>query len=196
MKFINLFITSYLLLCLSGLLYAQSKSELSKIELNACPFEGCQFGQWICRDTIKVYENEGDTTSIKYLLTENDTITSLFGNVHYEQFGKVLITESFGDFAINDTLIVLRCTEGEFSAYYKGKIIYTDIFWSRKSFESSDIKEVYDKSKHKGIMLVPPEIVWWVKIKKNGIEGWLRLKNLTPYCFRIKERIEGMDSLS
>ena len=33
-------------------------------------------GQWTSRETIKVYAKEGDTTSIKYLLSENDTLTA------------------------------------------------------------------------------------------------------------------------
>ena len=142
-----------------------------------------------------MYQSEGDTASIKFTLSENDTITSLFGNVHYEKFGKVVITQPFGNFEVNDTLTVLRCNEGEFIAHYKGNKIYIDIFWPIKYY-GSDEEEIFDSTRHKGKMIVQPQIVWWVKIKKTGIEGWLRLKNLTPYCFRIKEQIDGMDAFS
>ena len=192
MKFLYLLFASYLILGQYEILLSQSNSKLSKIEKNVCPFEGCQLGQWIIRDTIIVYEKEGDTTSIKYLLSENDTVTALYGNVHYERFGKVLVTRSFGKFIANDTLTVLRCTEGEFISYYKGEKTYVDMFWP---YDKTDgYSEEYNSEYHYGKMIERPQLIWWVKITKNGAEGWLRLKNITPYCFRIKEKINGMDA--
>ena len=177
------------------IVFAQDSLNIPRIVENECPFEGCQFGQWIIEDSIKVFENEGDTTRIKFSLMPNDTINSITGNVHYVNFGKVLITETFDNFTSNDTLIILRCTEGEFQAYYKGEFILTDIFWPMKYFDSENEEEIYDKSWHKGILLERPNFDWWVKINFRNEEGWLKLTNLTPYCFRIKERIRQMDSL-
>ena len=193
MRITGNFLMFCFLLNLFSLLSAQTNSDLSNIELNTCPFEGCQFGQWTARETINVYESEGDTSSIKFTLSENETFTSLYGNVHYEQFGKVVVIQPFKNFQVNDTLTVLRCVEGEFIAYYKGKKVYTDVFWPMKYYRY-DEEEVYDSTRHKGKMISQPQIIWWVKIKRNEVEGWLRLKNLTPYCFRIKERIDGMDA--
>ena len=65
-----------------------------------------------------------------------------------------------------------------------------------KYYEAEDDTEQYDNKKYKGIMIERPQMVWWVKIVKNGAGGWLRLKNITPYCFDIKEKIDGMDSLN
>jgi len=192
MKFIYLLFASYLIFGQYGILLSQSNSELSKIEKNVCPFEGCQLGQWIIRETIIVYEKEGDTTSIKYLLSENDTVTALYGNVHYERFGRVLVTRSFGNFIANDTITVLRCTEGEFISYYKGEKTYLDMFWPND--ETGGYSEQYNNEIHYGIMIERPLMIWWVKILKNGTEGWLSLKNITTYCFRIKEKIDGMDA--
>ena len=191
-KFIYLLITSYLISGQCAILLAQQGSEPPAIEKDVCPFEGCQLGQWIVRDSIKVYEKEGDTTLVKYLLTENDTITALYGNVHYERFGKILITRSFRNFVANDTVIVLRCTEGEFIAYYSGEKTYVDMFWPYD--EDDGFSEQYNDEFHYGIVIEKPEMTWWVKILKNGNEGWLSLKNLTLYCFRIMERIDRMDA--
>jgi len=195
MKYVYLLSVLYLILGQYLILLAQTNRDLPTIEKNVCPFEGCQFGEWIIGDTIEVYEKEGDTTLVKYVLTDNDTITALYGNIHYEKFGKVLITKTFENFTVNDTLTVLRCTEGEFISYYKGKKIYVNVFWPMKYYETDIDAEQYNNEKHKGIMIVRPQITWWVKIIKNGLEGWLRLKNITPYCFDIKEKIDGMDSL-
>lgn len=189
MKYVYLLSVLYLILGQYLILLAQTNRDLPTIEKNVCPFEGCQFGEWIIRDSIEVYEKEGDTTLVKYVLTDNDTITTLYGNIHYEKFGKVLINKTFENFTVNDTLTVLRCTEGEFISYYKGKKFYVNVFWPMKYYDADD------NEKHKGIMIVRPQIAWWVKIIKSGSEGWLRLKNITPYCFDIKEKIDGMDSL-
>jgi hypothetical protein len=192
MKFIYLLFALFLILGNYGTILAQYSSEPPKIEKDVCPYEGCKLGQWIIRDSIKVYAKEGDTTSFKYFLKEYDTVTALFGNVHYERFGKVLVSRSFGNFIANDTIIVLRCTEGEFIAYHDSKITYVDMFWPYD--EEDGFNEQYNDSVHFGIMIEKPQMIWWVKILKNNSEGWLSLKNLTPYCFRIKERIDGMDA--
>jgi hypothetical protein len=191
MKFIYLLFALYLILGNYGTILAQYSSEPPKIEKDVCPYEGCKLGQWTSRETIKVYTKEGDTISIKYLLSENDTLTAFNGNVHYERFGKVLVTRSFGNYNANDTITILRCTEGEYIGYHKGKKIYVDMFWPYD--EEDGFSEQYNDSVHYGIMIEKPEMIWWVKISSNGTEGWLCLKNLTLYCFRIKERIDGMD---
>ena len=192
MKFIYLPLISYLILGLPQKLLPQLKYELPVVEENVCPFEGCQFGQWIIRDSIKVYKIEGDTSSVKFLLSDGDTIKALTGNIHYEKFGKVLVTQPFKNFNVNDTVTILRCIEGDFIAYFKGQKIYVDIFWPVGFSDSKDEKN-YDVKKHYGKMSENPEIVWWVKMRWNDKEGWLSLRNINPYCFQIKEKIEGMD---
>ena len=193
MNLYHLIFLGFLSFCQIGIVLAQDSFVIPKIEKNVCPFEGCQFGQWIIEDTINVFESEGDTTNTKFILTPNDTITSILGNIHYLNFGKVLIKQSFNNFAENDTLIVLRCLEGDFIAYYRGEKFFIDVFWPIKYYESEDNEEIYDKSIHKGVMIERPNLNWWVKILYNNSEGWLKLKNMTPYCFDIKEKIRGMD---
>ena len=100
MKIFYLFFITYLIFGQYGILLSQSKSELPTIEKDVYPFEGCQLGEWISRDTIKVYKKEENTTSIKYLLSENDTITALYGNIHYERSGTVLAAQSFNNFIV------------------------------------------------------------------------------------------------
>ena len=66
------------------------------------------------------------------------------------------------------------------------------MFWPYDELDG--FSEEYNDEIHYGIMIEKPEMIWWVKILKNGNEGWLRLRNLTLYCFRIKERIDRMDA--
>lgn len=188
----QVFLFLFLSLVFVEIVFPQASLQLPRIVKNVCPFEGCQFGQWIIEDTINVYNDEGDTTNIKFILTPADTITAITGNIHYVNFGKVLITETYGDFIVDDTLTIFRCTEGIFKAYYNGKYVFTEVFWPMKSY---DYEEDYNKSRHKGILLQNPNFYWWVNIICNNEEGWLKLKNLTSYCFSIKERIRRMDAL-
>jgi hypothetical protein len=173
----------------------QTKDGISHIEKDVCPFEGCQFGKWIIKDTINVYTKEGDTASIKYTLEYDDTVIAITGNIHYENFGKVLVTKTFDDFEVNDTILVLRCTEGEFICYYKGKETTKNLFWPINYDDNENEKETVDKEKYFGRIIEEPQFTWWVKISRKGNVGWLSLKNQNPYCFQLKEKIEGMDSL-
>jgi hypothetical protein len=192
------FILSLVPICL----YSQSINSINTIDLNVCPFECCRFGKWICKDTINVYEQEGDTSVVQYTLLNNDTIYSYTGNVHIEKFGKVVVTKPVYDFLTNDTLIVTYCCGDEDFYLYKNNIKYcTEIFWPFLLYEEDvhdryfydeylkDLKDPF----YSGIMIERPQIVWWVKIMKNGISGWLFLKNKTPFCFDIDENIDGMD---
>ena len=164
---------------------------------NTCPFECCQFGEWIIEDSIDVYKNEGDTNSIVFKLNPKDTILAKTGNLHFKQVGKVVVLKHIYDFQPNDTLSVYNCNEGEFIASHNSKEYYVDVFWPMFFSEEEDTEENYlstiNQREYSGKMIQPPKTVWWVKIESSKGYGWLRLKNKTPYCFRIDEKIKGMD---
>jgi hypothetical protein len=45
--------------------------------------------------------------------------------------------------------------------------------------------------------LSDPAIEWWVYVvNKDDKRGWLRLKNISESGFKLKEKIDGMDSCS
>jgi hypothetical protein len=179
--------------------YAQTPD---KVEVGVCPFEGCKFGEWICKDTVNVYEKEGDFSSVKYRLHKNDTINAITGNIHYEKFGKVVITKPIYKFLPNDTLIALRCcSEINFYLYRNDTLYCTEIFWPILTYED-DLEDEYSKkayqkelqdTSYSGIMIKRPQMVWWIQIIHNGNEGWIALRNLTPYCCYFKEIFSGMD---
>ena len=58
MKIFYLFFITYLIFGQYEILLSQSKSELPTIEKDVCPFEGCQLGEWISRDTINMRKRE------------------------------------------------------------------------------------------------------------------------------------------
>lgn len=100
----------------------------SRIEKDVHPFEGCQYGTWICEKPVKVYNKEGDYSSFEYQLEYKDTINAITGNIHYNKFGKVVVTRPIYNFLPNDTLTALRCCD-EFS-FYLYKVFCLRAFWN------------------------------------------------------------------
>lgn len=186
-----------LLLILINIYIYSQKSENQIIFYNYCPFECCQFGKWIIKESINVYSGEDDTNSVIFKLNDNDTIYAQTGNLHFIQIGKVLITKQIYGFGLGDTVFVYNCLEGEFLVKQHGMEKYVNVFWPMFDNEKDDTEENYQKEikkgEYSGKMIQRPKTVWWVKIKSKKGQGWIRLENKTPYCFSIKEKILGMD---
>ena len=194
----RLFINAvFIIFIFSELILSQSHPDTSIVFYNTCPFECCQFGKWIINDPVDVYKNEGDTSSISFTLAVKDTVIAKTGNLHFIQVGKVVVLEKIYDFQPDDTLTAFNCTEGEFLVVHNNKEYYVDVFWPMFFYDNEDNLENYlneiEKYKYYGRMIQRPESVWWVKIISAKGEGWIRLKNKTPYCFSIDEEIKGMD---
>lgn len=177
-------------------IYSQN-SEQHTIFYDYCPFECCQFGKWIAKQSINVYPNEDDTSNIIFKLSNNDTIYAQTGNLHFIKIGKVIVTKPIYDFKLNDTLLVYNCLESEFLVKHNGENKYVKIFWPIFYYDEDATEENYreeiKKREYSGKMIQRPETVWWIKIKSKKGEGWIRLENKTPYCFSIDEKISGMD---
>jgi hypothetical protein len=158
------------------------------IDYGRCPFECCQFGKWIVKSTIPVYEFEDDTTVIDYFLRMDDTIFAETGNLHIEQFGKILVTKPVDEFGVGDTLIALSCWgEESYRVWTKGRFYEVPIFWATSNVRVQD-------DRYSGIVLKPPQMIWWVRFHDHsGKVGWLRLVNTEPFCFMLEEEIRGMD---
>ena len=170
-------------------------SETQAVFYNYCPFECCRFGKWIIKESVNVYQSEDDTSKVIFRLNNNDTIYAKTGNLHFKQIGKVLIIKPVFDFKVNDTLSVYNCVEGEFLVKYNGMEKYVNMFWSASIDDKNAGEENYmnEEKVYSGKMIQEPKTVWWVKIKSEKGDGWLRLVNKTTYCFSIDERISGMD---
>ncbi|MEJ2614289.1 MAG: hypothetical protein P8Z35_04985 [Ignavibacteriaceae bacterium] len=184
------------LILLNIFIYSQdSKNQI--IFYNYCPFECCQFGKWIVKESIDVYPNEDDTSNVIFKLNNNDTIYAQTGNLHFMQIGKVVVTKPIYDFGLGDTIFVYNCLEGEFLVKYHIMEKYVNVFWPMFDNKVDDTEENYKKEikrrEYSGKMIQRPKTVWWVKISSKRGQGWIRLENKTPYGFSIKEKILGMD---
>ena len=185
-----------LLILLNIFIYSQdSKNQI--IFYNYCPFECCQFGKWIVKESIDVYSNEDDTSNVIFKLNNDDTIYAQTGNLHFIQIGKVIVTKPIYGFTLGDTIFVYNCRESEFLVKYNNTEKYVNIFWPVFDNEKEATEENYQKEikrrEYSGKMIQRPKTVWWVKIKSKSRQGWIKLENKTPYCFSIEEKILGMD---
>lgn len=131
------------------------------IQYNICPFECCQYGEWISKSSLKLYQTEGDTTNTALLINPNEEFTAIRGNVHIIKLGVVVVNATFEEFKKNDTLYILSSKgEGYYDVWYNGKIIQ-DIyeFWS--TYETPLIENSITE--------------WWILVKtQTGKYGWLR----------------------
>ena len=184
------------LILLNIFIYSQdSKNQI--IFYNYCPFECCQFGKWIVKESIDVYPNEDDTSNVIFKLNNNDTIYAQTGNLHFIQIGKVIVTKPIYSFILGDTIFIYNCQEGEILVKHDNTEEYVNIFWPVFDNEKEATEENYQKEiirrEYSGKMIKRPKTVWWVKIKSKNRQGWIKLENKTPYCFSIEEKILGMD---
>jgi hypothetical protein len=164
--------------------FASNAADLPKvpfIQHDICPFECCQYGRWIARTELAVYKSENSSELADFTIKPHEEFTAISGDVHIVKFGVVTLEKSFNGFNKGDKVYVLS---------YRGEGIY-DLWYGGKIFESNDLFWT------NGIMKQAPEIIWWVLVKKkNGMQGWLMLRNISERGFQIEEKIDGMDSCS
>src|ERR1041384_1307686 len=168
------------------------------VKKDRCPFECCRFGTWIAREQWKAYRSEGDTGRLAFRISRDDTIIAETGNTHLERAGRILVTKPIDAFQVGDTLIATECAgEEEYEVWHDGKPFDVPIFWKTRyqpAEEEYEAEQPIDSSIVSGVMLSRPFMTWWVKVRnKHGDTGWLRLVNRTLYCFKIDERLDGID---
>jgi hypothetical protein len=147
-----------------------------------CPGEGCEFGEWLTCDTLRVFTAAGDNPKTAFVLHRGDRFTAVTGDVHIKQAGKVAFKRNVkvNDegmkfyFTPADTLYPLLYEgEGFGTWYFRGKESGGFFFFGNADQESTDIPVVGGVSGY--VVLRPIKSEWWVKVRaRNGREGWLR----------------------
>jgi hypothetical protein len=155
---------------------------MPKIYKDVCPGEGCEFGEWLICDTLRVFAAAGDNPKTAFLLQRGDRITSLTGDVHVAQAGKVVfhrnvkVSEEGVSYAFTpaDTLYpLLYGGEGGGIWYFRGKESGGLFFFGNADQDATDIPVVAGASGYEVVR--PIKSQWWVKVRaKNGREGWIR----------------------
>lgn len=141
----------------------------------ACPFEGCQYGNWIGQGNITVYKDRNIGSPIVFKVSPHEKVKALTGVVVTTKAGVAEVLEPItvnGAVAPAHSKIALLTYVGE-GCY---KVWFSNDRWKRPDVEDSHSGGNY----HLCLLgesavreLAEPEATWWVKIQnKRGEVGW------------------------
>ena len=132
------------------------------IDVGACPFEGCQYGQWTARQDVVLYAGKDTTSAVVTKVKRGQKVLAITGDVHTipGKFKVICDIEESPNFKIPKNTIIFVYTytgEGIFKVWHMGKMALLGL----------------DERPGLGEWLRKPKSVWWVKIKtKTGLVGW------------------------
>jgi hypothetical protein len=143
---------------------------LPKVDMNACPFEGCQFGTWTARDSLPIFKTWQTKGPPVRWLKKGDRVTALTGiNITFEP-ARIEVTTPITNYDLKQGDIILgymNIGEGQFNAWFNG--VWVD------EFDGSGVSGL-GCARHCTAKLVKPgRVEWWVKIRTaEGTVGWTK----------------------
>lgn len=158
--------------------------KLPKVDLNSCPFEGCQFGKWTARAKVVVYSTWESTRKPVATVAKGDEVTALTGVNLVLEAGKGVFDRdvpTYGALKGDTAYMYQNCGEGELDMWVHGRFIKcADLNFSGPGLEGC----------HKncdGRWLSVPKSEWWAQLRlKEGPSGWVR----------VDGNFEGTDALA
>ncbi len=137
-------------------------------DAGACPFEGCQYGNWTARKPTVVYKEMRNGSRVAFKIGNKEKVKAMTG---------IVITSKLGTAKTLKTVVIepnngkrtvkLKAGETLSLVHYEGEGFYTA--WRNGEFYSVEIGSIDFK------MIREPETVWWVKIRnRKGQIGWTR----------------------
>ena len=130
------------------------------IDLNHCPGEGCQFGEWTTSEPITIFDKPNGTKKIGEI-SAGDTFTALTGNVYLTPVKKIVnqsieVYDSTGSVMLEPGrkyYILSNIGEGQSKVWVNGRIMIA----SDSEYNSSQMwwVEIITKSRKKGWILHP-----------------------------------------
>lgn len=144
---------------------------LPKVDLNSCPFEGCQFGKWTARARVVVYSTWESGRKPIATLEKGDELTAITGvNVVLEP-GKGIFDRDVPMYgaAKDDTVYMYQnCGEGAVDIWVHARFIKcADLNFSWRGAEGC-------QKNCDGRWLSLGKSEWWAQIRmKDGTVGWV-----------------------
>ena len=158
---------------------------LPKIDQNACPFEGCQFGKWIVHERVQIYDTWKSGRKLLRALSRGEEVTAVTGIHITFQPAEIHVTAAIADYGLKpgDTVFgYMGIGEGFFNAWFNG-------YWVEE-FDGSGIETPDGSGCRRNCnakLLKAARSEWWVMIRmKNGTAGWTKEGN----------KFEGSDALA
>jgi hypothetical protein len=158
--------------------------KLPKVDLNSCPFEGCQFGKWTAKVTVVVYSTWESARKPIATLSKDDEVTALTGVNVVLQPGKGVFDRDvplYGARKGDTAYMYQACGEGAVDIWVHGRFI--------KCAEPEFSWEPgYGCQKNcDGRWLSLGKSEWWTRIRlKDGTTGWVL----------VESNFDGVDALA
>jgi len=158
---------------------------LPKIDENACPFEGCQFGTWTARQKVQLFSTWQSGRRPVTEVAEGEVLTAITGIHITIEPSEIQVTAPIPDYSLKPGDIVfgyMNHGEGTFSAWFNG-------YWVEE-FDGSGIEDPKGSGcthNCSAKLLKPGKTEWWVQMKtKGGLIGWTK----------ETDKFDGKDSLA
>ena len=158
---------------------------LPVIDYNACPFEGCTFGEWTVRKDTTLFDSWKPGGVAVGKLTKGEKVTGLTG-VH--------ITNRPDTIQVLGDLPQLALKRGDtiFRYMYRGEG-FADIWANGQWFKEADCSFVAEKEMGGCLRDCSAKVIedgdkeWWVQLRtKSGQVGWAK----------SEDNFDGMDTLA
>jgi hypothetical protein len=147
------------------------RPKLPKVDLNSCPFEGCQFGQWTATATVVVYSTWKSKRKPIATLSKGDEVTALTGVTVVLQAGKGVFDRDvplYGARKGDVAYLYSDCGEGTVDMWVHGRFIKcADPMFSWQPGYGC-------QTSCNGRWLSLGKSEWWAQIlRKGGTTGWV-----------------------
>ena len=140
---------------------------LPKLDQNACPFEGCQFGKWTVRQSVALYSTWKRNRTLVMTLGKGQVVIAITGiNITFEP-SEILVTSPIEQYNLKPGDRVfgyMNLGEGFFNAWFNG--LWVDVF------DGSSVAPGCTRDCHARVVS-PGRVEWWVQIKvADRVTGW------------------------
>ncbi len=161
------------------------KPTLPKIDLKACPFEGCQFGKWTAVQPVPIYSTWRAKRKLLRTLEKGEAVMAITGiHITFEP-SEIKVTVPMPQYGLKpgDTVFgYMNLGEGFFNAWFNGTWV--------GEFDGSSIEGPGDSGCQRNCtakFLKSGRVEWWVQIKtKEGTIAWTE----------DGDKFDGTDSLA
>ena len=155
-----------------------------RVDFNACPFEGCQFGKWTARKPVTVYSSWTARRKIIARVRAGEKLKAITGVSVVVQPGKVIFDRdvpTYGARRGDVAYTYMYCGEGATDMWTNGRFVScADASFSWKGVEGC-------QRDCDGHYLEPTKSEWWVRVRlKDGRTGWVK----------VTDNFDGTDALA
>src|SRR5207248_2311291 len=147
-----------------------AKPILPKIDQNACPFEGCQFGKWIPTVAVQLYSSSKPDRKPIRMLRKHEGVEALTGIHITLQPSEIKVIAPIPAYGLKPGDIVfgyMDLGEGFLNAWFNG-------YWV-EDFDGSGIEGMGCNRNCNATLVKTERAEWWVKVRtKDGVIGWTK----------------------